>query len=156
MEAELVQRVELTPFHFFHRTKTLLWGHSLGCPLFSPVLLPWFCSRVSGSWTSSGALFPSTTPADLLPAMGEEGTASGRRFSLPRGNPDICPVNSRWGHGRSWLAEFSCPLLLFLFCCFCLAIPHGLWDFHFLTRDWAWALVSPRWMGNFEVLESWF
>lgn len=57
-EAEVMKGVELTPLHFFHRTKSLLWGHSPGCSLFSPAFLPWFCSQVPGNWTSLGPSSP--------------------------------------------------------------------------------------------------
>lgn len=86
-DAKVVKGVELTPFHFFYRTKILLWCHSPGCPLFSPVHLLWFFSWASGSWTSPGPLSPLPHQPDLQPARSKERAASGRRCSKQHGDP---------------------------------------------------------------------
>lgn len=95
MEAEVVQRVELTPFQPTTEQKPCSEATALGAHSF----LLYSCSSSAlgplGSWTSSGALFPSTTPADLLPAMGEgREQHQEEEVQSTTWQPDLCPVNS--------------------------------------------------------------
>lgn len=109
--------VELTPLHFFHRTKTLLWGHSHGCPLFSPAHLSWFCSQVSDSWTSLGALFPSTTPSltcrlqEMRKGQHPEGGAVHNMTTLTSPPLHIHTVEADWLSSHSLHCWLRPPLL---------------------------------------------